>query len=121
FIELEIARRQGPVAPARVDSAAAQQELRLPQAYGADDDLWVLVIDEAAIGTDHALAIVAFGNGEDAGDAGRGRIGHGFRRRRACRAAAPSSRASDEEIEKLPAHQLAARCLARHEVAAPAL
>ena len=75
LVELHIAGRQGPEAHARIDRAPAQEDAVLPSRDRADDDLRILVLDEAAIGTDETLAVVAFGDGAQAGAAGAG-LGH---------------------------------------------
>src|SRR3977135_1181005 len=59
FMELHVAGGQGPEAAPRLDGAAAEQDALLPPHDRADHDLRILVIDEAAIGTDLALPVVA--------------------------------------------------------------
>src|SRR5271169_1453134 len=62
FIELKIASGQGPIAVARVNRTAAQQNTLTPSGDRADDDFRVVVENVAAFGADHALAVVAFGD-----------------------------------------------------------
>src|SRR5690606_11249846 len=62
FVQLEIARRQGPEALARVDGPPAQQDTLLPDRDRAHHDLRILIADEAAIGADEPLQRVAFGH-----------------------------------------------------------
>ena len=57
--KFQVAGGQRPKPAARLDGAAAHQDLAVQGHDGADDDLGVLIVDMAAIGADHALAVVA--------------------------------------------------------------
>src|SRR5260221_5540662 len=48
----EKARGQRPESLARLDRALAQQHVALPLGQAADDDLWILVVDRAALLSD---------------------------------------------------------------------
>ncbi len=62
LVVFHVARGQGPVARARLDRPAAEQQL-LPAGHdGADHDLRVLVGDEAARVADQPLPVVALGD-----------------------------------------------------------
>src|SRR5439155_387991 len=63
LVEFEIAGRQRPEAAARVNRAPAHQDQFAPARHRADDDLRVVVEDKAAVGANHALAVVALGDG----------------------------------------------------------
>src|SRR5690606_31248974 len=77
LVELHIAGRQSPEPDARIDRPAAQEDAVLPQRHRADDDLRIVVVDEAAIGADQPLAVVSFGNGAQTGAGGAGAwLGH---------------------------------------------
>src|SRR5690606_10089342 len=60
LVQLEVAGREGPEAAARLDRPPAQQDAIAPGGDGADDDLGILVSDEAAVAADEATAVVAF-------------------------------------------------------------
>src|SRR5262249_13637975 len=78
LVQLEVAGRQGPEAPARIDVAPAQQDAVLPAADRADDDFRILVLDESAIAAHQPLAVVAFRHAAHEAS-GQGFVAHGAR------------------------------------------
>src|SRR6516164_258208 len=60
LVELEKARRQGPIAVLRFDRTANKQNALFPSGDRAHDDLGIVVKDITAFDADHAFAIVAF-------------------------------------------------------------
>src|SRR5690606_31478506 len=62
LMQLEKTRRQRPEAAPRFDRPPAQQDALLPGGDGADHNLGILVVDEAAVAADEAAAVVALGH-----------------------------------------------------------
>src|SRR5262249_10686111 len=83
LVQLEVAGGQRPVSAPRMDGAAAEEDAVLPAADRADDDLGVLVGDEAAVAADQPLAVVPRGHPADEGWLRRSGMGHALEWRRA--------------------------------------
>ena len=93
LVQFEIARGQGPKAVARLDRAADQQDALTRAGDRADDDLRVIIKDIAAVGADHALAIVALGDAAHRGAArGWDIVRHRRHRPRSARNLGPAPR-----------------------------
>lgn len=65
FTKLQVTGGKCPKAFPWLDGAPAHQDGSIRDNNRADDDLWILVRDMAAIRTNHALAVVTFGNTSD--------------------------------------------------------
>ena len=65
LMQLQIARRQGPEALARLDGPPAEQQPAAERGNRAHHDLRVLIGDMPAIGADQPLPVIALGHGAD--------------------------------------------------------